>query len=101
MEKEPSDSTVLLSAAGWIGVFLIFVLILAITYLSSPASSQSAADNADRASILANVEAEQIRLVNATEWVNRPEGVVRIPVDRAMDIVVKELREEQQSGSNN
>lgn len=101
MEKEPSDSTVLFSALGWIGVFLIFVLIVAITYLNNPASSQSAEDNKARASILADVEAEQIRLVNATEWVNRPEGVVRIPVDRAMDIVVKELREEQEAGSTN
>ena len=101
MEKEPSDSTVLFSALGWIGVFLIFVLIVAITYLRNPASSQSEEDNEARASILADVEAEQTRLVNATEWVNRPEGIVRIPVDRAMDIVVKELREEQEAGSTN
>ncbi len=101
MEKEPSDSTVLVSAIGWIGVFLIFVLILAITYLNSPDSSQSTADNEARAAILADVSAEQTRLVNACEWVNRPEGIVRIPVDVAMKIIVEELQQEQETGTAN
>jgi hypothetical protein len=100
MEKEPSDSTVLLSATGWIGVFLIFVLILGVTYLNRPDNSQSAADTEAREAIRADVEAEQNRLVTTCEWVNRPEGIVRIPVDVAMEVVVKELRKEQEATAN-
>ena len=43
------------------------------------------------------VRAEQARLVNSYEWVNQAEGVVRIPVERAMRLSVEELRAEQQS----
>ena len=97
LDKEPSDSTVLLSALGWIGVCLVFLVIVAVAYLPNRASSTEEKNAAIRYQIRNEVRAEQTRLVNSYEWVNQPEGVVRIPVDRAVELTVEELRKEQQS----
>jgi len=92
---EPSDNTTLVSALGWIGVFLVFVLVVALTYLRDPAASQEERNIVDRMKIRNDVRAEQARLVNDYQWVNQPEGVIRVPVARAMEITVEELKAEQ------
>ncbi|HSH09382.1 MAG TPA: hypothetical protein VK995_03285 [Oceanipulchritudo sp.] len=92
---EPSDKTVLLSALGWIGVILVFGLVVAVAYLPNRAVSQESRNVEIRMKILNDVRGEQARLVNAYEWVNQPEGVVRIPVERAMKLAVEELRAKQ------
>lgn len=92
---EPSDNTTLVSALGWVGVFLVFVLVVALTYLRDPAASQEARNIVDRMKIRNDVRAEQAKLVNDYQWVNEPEGVIRVPVARAMEITVEELKAEQ------
>jgi hypothetical protein len=97
LDKEPSDSTVLISALGWIGVICVFLLVVAVAYLPNRAVSQEEQNAEIRYEIRNEVRAEQARLVNSYEWVNQAEGVVRIPVERAMRLSVEELRAEQQS----
>ena len=97
MEQEPSDKTVLISALGWVGVFLVFILVVAVAYLPNRAVSQGEKDAEIRLQIRDEVHGDQTHLVNAYEWINRPEGVVRIPVDRAMKLLVEELRAEQRA----
>lgn len=92
---EPSDRTVLISALGWIGVIFVFFLVVAVAYLPNRAVSSYEQDTAVRKEIRQRVIGEQARLVKATEWVNQTEGVVRIPVERAMKLAVEELRAEQ------
>ncbi|MEX0326613.1 MAG: hypothetical protein AB3N33_11060 [Puniceicoccaceae bacterium] len=96
-DKEPSDSTVLISALGWIGVCLVFLLVVAVAYLPNRAVPQEEKDAAIRYQIRNEVRGEQTRLVNSYEWINQAEGVVRIPVERAVELTVEELRKEQQS----
>ena len=96
---EPSDNTTLVSALGWIGVFLVFVLVVALTYLRDPAASQEKINVAERIRIRDDVRAEQAKLVNAYQWVNQPEGVIRVPVERAMELVVEELKAGQATAS--
>ena len=98
-DSEPSDNTTLVSALGWIGVFLVFVLVVALTYLRDPASTQETINTVERIKIRNEVEADQARLVNNYQWVNEPEGVIRVPVERAMELVVEELKAEQEAGS--
>jgi hypothetical protein len=95
LQAEPSDRKVLISALGWIGVIFVFFLIVAVAYLPNRAVSTEAKATEERMTIRNEVIGEQTRLVNATEWVNQAEGVVRIPVDRAMKLAVEELRAEQ------
>ena len=97
LDKEPSDSTVLISAVGWIGVICVFLLVVAVAYLPNRASSTEEKNAAIRYQVRNEVRAEQARLVSSYEWVNQPEGVVRIPVDRAMRLAVEELKAEQQT----
>jgi len=89
---EPSDRKVLFSAIGWIGVIFCFILVLAVAYLPNRAPSQYEADAEARYEIRNVVRGEQASLVDAYEWVNKNEGVVRIPVERAMRLTVEELR---------
>ena len=96
---EPSDNTTLVSALGWVGVFLVFVLVVAITYLRDPAASQLEKDKVARDTIRAQVINDQAELVDRYQWVNQPEGVIRVPVERAMELVVEELKAEQAAAS--
>jgi hypothetical protein len=92
---EPSDRKVLVSALGWIGVIFVFFFVVAVAYLPNRAASTEEKEMEERMAIRNEVIGEQTRLVNATEWVNQGEGVVRIPVERAMKLAVEELRAEQ------
>ncbi len=94
-DKEPSDNTVLVSALGWIGVFLVFVLVVAVAYLPNRAVSQEDLNVAERMTIRNTVRNEQEQLVNNYQWVNEAEGIVRLPVERAMELTVEELQAEQ------
>ncbi len=96
---EPSDKTVLFSAIGFIGVFLVFAFIVAVAYVPNRSVSQEALNVEARMKIRNEVRNEQTRLVNAYEWVNQNEGVVRIPVERAMELAVQELRAKQQNSA--
>jgi hypothetical protein len=89
---EPSDRKVLISALGWLGVIFVFLLILAVAYLPNRSVSQEEIAAAERMSIRNATRGEQTRLVTSYEWVDRENGVVRIPVERAMKLTVDELR---------
>ena len=94
-DNEPSDNTTLVSALGWIGVFLVFALVVALTYLRDPAVDQEQRNVVERYRIRNEVQATQAKLVNEYQWVNQPEGIVRVPVSRAMEITVEELKARQ------
>ncbi len=95
LEPEPSDRKVLLSAIAWLGVIFCFFLVVAVAYLPNRAVSQEARDAAIRYQIRDEVRGEQARLVESYEWINPAEGVVRLPVERAMRLTVEELRARQ------
>jgi hypothetical protein len=96
-EPEPSDRKVLFSALGWIGVIFCFILILAVAYLPNRGVDQYEIDTEARYEIRNVVRGDQATLVDAYQWVNQDEGVVRIPVERAMRLAVEELRAEKVS----
>jgi len=85
----------LFSALGWIGVFAIFVLIILIAYIPNRATSVYEVDRDARMEIRQEVDSSQSGLKATYEWVNQQEGLVRIPVDRAMRLTVEELRGKQ------
>lgn len=88
---EPETNPRLLSAIGWIGAFCIFIVIVAIVYFYSrpPAPDLSRID--ERYRIKAEVTGQQDEMATTYGWVNQAEGVVRIPVDRAIELTVQEL----------
>lgn len=98
-ESEPSDRKILLSALGWIGVIFCFFLVVAVAYLPNRAVDNEEKLAEERLQIRNQVRGEQARLVDAYEWVDQEQGIVRIPIDRAMKLAVEELRAEQQDAS--
>ena len=98
-ESEPSDRKILLSALGWIGVIFCFFLVVAVAYLPNRAVDNEEKQAGERMQIRNQVRGEQARLVDAYEWVDQEQGIVRIPIERAMKLAVEELRAEQQDVS--
>ncbi len=92
LDPEPSDRKALYSALGWVGVIFIFVVIVLIAWAPGRSEDLSEIHREERFRIKNEVVAEQERLATSYEWVNESEGVVRIPLERAMEITVAEYQ---------
>lgn len=92
LPPEPSDRKALFSAIGWIGAIFIFAIIVGIVYVPNRDQLPGRSFDEERFAIRAEVEAAQNRKISRYAWENRAEGIVRIPVERAMELVVRDLR---------
>lgn len=95
LTPEPSDRRVLFSAIAWVGVIFMFILIVLVAYAPSRSASLDKANVQARLQIRAQVEAEQEKNATTYQWVNEAEGRVRLPIDRARELIVQELKAEQ------
>ncbi len=79
--------------AAVIGGFAIFLLILFIAYLpQAPAPlPEGSKTPAERAALLAETRAKEKSLTTTYGWVDQANGVVRLPVDRAVELTIQEL----------
>jgi hypothetical protein len=93
MSDTAPKSGFFVTAAAVIGGFLIFVLILVIAYLPNTPTAipQGTKTPEERAVILRDLHSREI-LANNYGWVDQPKGVVRIPIERAMQLTVEELK---------
>ncbi len=48
---------------------------------------------------LKDLRAREAEVLNTYGWVDQQQGVVRIPVDRAMELMAQEAREQRRDGS--
>ena len=78
------------TAVAVIGGFLIFVLILVIAYLpNKPAPlPEGTKTPEERAAILSE-------LATSYGWVDQTKGVVRLPLERAMQLTIEELQQKK------
>jgi hypothetical protein len=100
LSPEPSDRKVLYSAIGWVGVILLFALIVLIAYVPNRDQAPGADANETRLAIRQDVDSTQQKLITSYEWIDQAAGTVRIPVDRAMALVVEELSSENAEGES-
>lgn len=98
---EPSDNRALLSALAWIGVILLFVLIVWIAYLPTRPQPLDQALIEQRKKTLADVRAKQFKLVNSYEIIDAQNKIVRIPVERAMELTIQRLNTKSGSDLSN
>lgn len=82
----------LLTLLAAIGFLSIFAVIMNIAYIPSRSADVDEALKEERKALLAEVEAEQSKQATTYSWVDQEKGVVRIPVEQAMDIVAKEFQ---------
>ncbi len=82
------------TAAAALGGFLIFVLILVIAYLpnKAPPLPEGTKTPEERATILRELRARETAAATSYGWVDQSKGVVRIPIERAMQLTVEEFK---------
>ncbi len=49
----------------------------------------------DRFESLVNLQVEQLERLNSYRWVDKEKGIIAIPIDRAMELTVRELSEKR------
>lgn len=93
MSDAAPKSGFFLTAAAAIGGFLIFVLILVIAYLpnQAPPISQGTKSPEERAAILRDLRAKEQNASTTYGWVDQTKGVVRVPIERAMQLTLEDL----------
>jgi hypothetical protein len=86
-----SNGTIVLLAT--IGGFAIFALIVFIAYLpKKPAPLPDGVRTPEqRKAALAEMRAKEKAAATTYSWVDQPTGVVRIPIDEAVAITIKEI----------
>ncbi len=95
-EQRPAKSG-LLPLLLTIGGFCLFAILLSLYWKDAnpPAVAQGGRTPEERAEILRDHRENTTQALSSYGWVNQDEGVVRIPVERAMDLVLEELNREQ------
>jgi hypothetical protein len=82
------------TAAAVIGGFAIFILILVVAYLpNKPAPlPEGTKTPEERATILRELRAKETAAATTYGWVDQTKGVVRVPIERAMQLTVEDLK---------
>ncbi len=92
MSDEAPQSGFFTTAVAVIGGFLIFILILVIAYLPNrPAPlPEGTRTPQERAIILSEMRAKETAALTTYGWVDQSKGIVRIPIDRAIQLTIDE-----------
>jgi hypothetical protein len=85
------------AAIGFVIAFVIFIALIVIVKFSIPVPAIDADRNATISKALAEIRhAEMIALENPG-WVDQPRGIVRLPIETAMQITAKEWQNPAQA----
>ena len=93
-QKTPASSGSLTTVAAAIGAFAIFALIVFIAYLpKTPAPLPDGVRTPEqRKAALAELRAKEKAAATTYGWVDQANGVVRIPIDEAVQLTITELK---------
>ncbi len=91
-DSNSGNSSSLITAAATLGGFAIFAIIVAIAYLPQRAEPlpEGSRTPKEREDILSEVRNNAAK-INHYGWVDKSAGVAHIPVDRAIELTLKEL----------
>ena len=82
-------ATVVVGVVGAILLFVVVVLLQAVFYSAERAENQVKVV-APASEELASLRASQLEVLHSYRWIDQPNGVVGIPIERAMELVVRE-----------
>jgi len=102
MNSEPCCEKTRVGAyvAGFLGTFLIVALLVHLMQHYTQVPSISAARGAERMQIMAEFKAANSPLVEKYDWQDQPKGFVRIPIERAKELVLQEWQNPEAARSN-
>ncbi len=82
-------ASAMVGLVGAIALFVVIVLLQALFYRMQTSEQNAKVSSQPNQGVQA-LDAEQLEQLTSYEWVSQPDGVVRIPVERAMELVVAE-----------
>ncbi len=87
---EPNTATILV--VGLVGFILVFVIVVGLQAMYYHAEDEQNATKviSQAPEELSRLRAEQQELLNTYRWIDPKSGIVGIPIDRAMELVVRE-----------
>ncbi len=103
MMRNPDPSSSRTVLVGFIGTVLLFVIIVALQALFYTVERKEFERKVlnEVPEELASLRARQIENLNAYRWVDKASGVVAIPIDQAMRIIVSEAHRKAPVDSSN
>ena len=92
-ERDPKSGTTLIVGAVGVILLAVVVILLQVLFHRTAEAERWRKVVSQQPQELRRVQAEQLERINGYRWVDEPNGVVAIPVDRAMELVIQEARE--------
>lgn len=104
--SHPSSRAFWLSVAGIIGCFLVFAIVLFVAGIPGRSSGGTVPVKmteedrlaarlytpAERAQFLAELRIKEDHALTSYQWIDKEKGTVRLPIDRAMELVVRDAQ---------
>lgn len=103
MAKHEEVNTLVIAAIGLISAVLLFVLIvgLEVLYYNYENKEETKKVYDQRYEEIAGLRAVQEAELNSYRWIDKERGIVGIPIERAMELVAKDLASGSAQGRNN
>jgi len=89
----PSFLNQFVSGAAILGCFAVFGLLLYLTYLPNRPEGfpVGIVTPVERAARLRDLRSDESYMANRYSWVDQDKGIVRLPIERGMELTLKEL----------
>lgn len=89
----PSFLNQFVSVAAILGCFAVFGLLLYLTYLPNRPEGfpVGSVPPVERAARLRDLRSDESYMANRYSWVDQDKGIVRLPIERGMELTLKEL----------
>jgi hypothetical protein len=99
-EQNHTGLRIAANAVGILGTFLIVAGLIWVMYHYTQAPAVEEAHWAERQKNLADLTAQNKELLGTPAWIDQRRGVVRLPIDRAMELTASEWQNPALGRSN-
>jgi hypothetical protein len=98
--RDSSFGQKILSAFGILGAFLVVAFLLVVMKGATPAPSLGAARIQERKTALAEIRDSSAKAINSYEVIDPNKKLVRLAIDRAMELTIEEYKNPAAARSN-
>ena len=96
-DAAPSKPSFGLTLVAAIGGFVIFLVILLVAYLPKQAAplGDGVKTSEQRKAALSELRAREAKVATGYGWIDQSKGVVQLPLDRAVELTLRDLEAKQ------